>query len=232
MLKYALVENALALNPNGYVAVVSNSETKDLDAVINFMVSEGTGLTRPQAFAYFEKLIQTVEFFVEQGHRVTTPLFRIKPSISGVFTDTNDSFDSSRHSIHIRTSSGKRLVDMAASIKPGKVDAAQLNPIVRSFVDGVNKTVNSVAFSDSYGTINGKRLKFDAADSRLGVFFIPANDPSSETRITGYVEIMPSKLHFILPALAPDTYRVVVRNLSRNGLNVLQGELKYKIRVD
>ena len=52
MINYSLVENVLAPNPNGYVAVVSSSETKDLNAVIDFMIAEGTGLTRPQALAY------------------------------------------------------------------------------------------------------------------------------------------------------------------------------------
>ena len=71
MLKYSLTENVLASNPNGCVAVVSGSETKDLNAVIDYMIAEGTGLTRPQAMAYFEKLTQTIEYFVGQGHRVT-----------------------------------------------------------------------------------------------------------------------------------------------------------------
>ena len=46
MLKYALIENVLALNPYSCVAVVSSPETKDLNDVINFIVAEGTGLTR------------------------------------------------------------------------------------------------------------------------------------------------------------------------------------------
>jgi len=29
------------------------------------MVAEGTGLTRPQALAYFEKLVQSFEHFIE-----------------------------------------------------------------------------------------------------------------------------------------------------------------------
>jgi len=147
MLKYALVENVLALNPNGYVAVVSSPETKDLNAVINYMIAEGTGLTRPQALAYFEKLIQTIEFFVGQGHRVNTPLIRVKPTISGVFTNTDDSFDSSRHAVHIRTSSGLRLLDLPTKIKLEKVEPSQSIPILRSFVDGVNKKVNTSGVS-------------------------------------------------------------------------------------
>ena len=232
MLKYALVENVLALNPNGYVAVVSSPETKDLNAVINYMIAEGTGLTRPQALAYFEKLIQTIEFFVGQGHRVNTPLIRVKPTISGVFTNTDDSFDSSRHAVHIRTSSGLRLLDLPTKIKLEKVEPSQSIPILRSFVDGVNKKVNTSAVSDGYGTINGRSLRFDPADSRLGVFFVTENDRSNEIPMSGYLEIRPSKLHFKIPVLSAGNYRVIVKSLSRNGSNVLQGELKYSISVE
>ena len=232
MLKYSLTENVLASNPNGCVAVVSGSETKDLNAVIDYMIAEGTGLTRPQAMAYFEKLTQTIEYFVGQGHRVTTPLVRVKPSISGVFIDPDDFFDSSRHTINIRTSSGLRLLDLPTKISPEKVDAAPQNPSLRLFVDGVSKKINTSVTSDGYGTIKGRRLRFDSSDSRLGVFFVSVDDSSNEIPMSGYLEIMPSKLHFKIPVLSAGAYKVIVKTLSRNGSNVLQGELKYNIIVE
>ena len=232
MLKYSLVDNALTLNPNSCVAVVSSPETVGLDEVIDFIIAEGTGLTRPQIFAYFEKLVQTIEYFVGKGHRVVTPLVRVKPTISGVFTGPDDYFDPSRHTVNIRTSSGSRLLELATKIKMEKVDALQTIPVVRSFVDGVNKVVNASAVSDSYGTINGKRLKFDPSDNRLGVFFVSGEDASNEIPISGYLEIRPSKLHFVIPELQAGTYKIIVRTLSRNGDNVLQGELKYQISVE
>jgi hypothetical protein len=203
-MKYFLTDNVLALTPNGCVGVVSDTKTKDLNDVIDFMIAEGTGLTRPQAFAYFEKLVQTIEYFVGHGHRVTTSLIRVKPSICGVFKDQDDAFDSSRHKINIRTSSGKRLMDLATKIKLEKVEAKQQNPVLRSFIDGVNKTMNYRAISDGYGTINGKRLKFDETDSRLGVFFVPNAEPLNEIPMLGYLEIRPSKLHFRIPVLPAD----------------------------
>jgi len=232
MLKYALVENVLAPTPSGYVALVSGQETIGLDAVIGYMISEGTGLTRPQAYAYFEKLVQSIEFFLGLGFRVVTPLVRIKPSIGGVFTGPDDNFDPSRHQINIRSSSGLRLLDYATKIKPEKVEIAPQEPVVRSFTDGVNKTMNTTAVSDSFGTILGKRLKFDESDNRLGIFFIQADDATNEIPMPGYLEVMPSKLHFRIPVLPAGSYKIVVRTLSRDGLNVLQGELKHRIRVD
>jgi len=181
-------------------------------------------------------LIQTlawaVEYFVGQGHRVVTPLVRVKPTISGVFTSSEDFFDPSRHTVNIRTSSGLRLLDLATKIKLEKVDAPQFIPVLRSFIDGVSKDVNLSAVSDGYGTITGKKLKFDPTDNRLGVFFVPEDDASNEIPMAGYIEIRPSKVHFRIPVLAAGSYKVVVKTLSRNGENVLQGELKSLIFVE
>jgi len=196
------------------------------------MIAEGTGLTRPQALAYFEKLTQTIEYFLRQGHRVTTPLVRVKPTISGVFNGPDDFFDASRHTINIRTSSGLRLLDLATKIKMEKVEAAPQIPVLRTFTDGVNKKINASAVSDGYGTINGRSLKFDPSDSRLGVFFLPKNDPTTEIPMSGYLEIRPSKLHFKIPVLTAGVYKVIVRTLSRNGSILLQGELKVGILVE
>ena len=232
MFKYVLAENALTLNPDGFVAVVSNSRTRNLDDVVDMMIAEGTGLTRPQAYAYFEKLIQIVEYYIEDGDRVVTPLFCVKPAISGVFNGPNDFFDPSRHSINIRTSSGLRLKELPSKIKLEKTDVMQPIPILRSYFDGINKTVNTTAVSDGYGTIRGTNLRFDLDDNRLGVFFIPVENPSEEIPMSGYLEILPSKLHFRIPVLSPGVYKVIVRTLSRNGLDELQGVLRYRIRVE
>ena len=62
MIKYVLVENSLTKKENKFVALISDSQTKTMDDIINLMVSEGTGMTRPQTLAYFEKLKEVIRF--------------------------------------------------------------------------------------------------------------------------------------------------------------------------
>jgi hypothetical protein len=64
MVKYALRENTLGENSKGCIAVVSALGVASLEDIIGHMISEGTGLTRPQAMAYFEKLSQSVDYFI------------------------------------------------------------------------------------------------------------------------------------------------------------------------
>jgi hypothetical protein len=51
------------------------------DDLLNIMVEEGSGLTRPQALAYFERLTQTVIRLLENGCTINTPLFKVRPTL-------------------------------------------------------------------------------------------------------------------------------------------------------
>ncbi len=231
MLKYALVESGIANEQNGCTAVVSSPEVKGLNDVIDFMISEGTGLTRPQALAYFEKLTQTIEYFVGQGHRVVTPLIRVKPTISGVFSDKKDSFDSSRHQINIRTTSGLRLRELSTKIKLEKVDVSSQIPVPQLFIDGSSQEVNTSASPGGIGVLKGSLMKFDSSDAAQGVFFISEDDSTNIVRVNAYSGIKPSEIHFQIPLLSSGSYTIVVRTRTKNGNFIQKGELKQTINV-
>jgi len=65
MIRYSLTKNTMNRDSNEYIATVNQLEKTDLNQIIDYMVEEGTGLTRPQALAYFEKLVQSFEHFIE-----------------------------------------------------------------------------------------------------------------------------------------------------------------------
>ena len=231
MLKYALVESVMTNEAHNCVASVSSPEVKDLNDVINFMIAEGTGLTRPQALAYFEKLTQTIEYFVGQGHRVITPLVRVRPTISGVFNDKKDFFDPSRHKLNIRASAGLRLKELPSKIKLEKVDVSLQVPAPELFVDGSSLEVNLSANSGGIGVLKGKRMKFDPSDNALGIFFVSTENPADETRAEVYSGIKPSEIHFQIPVLLSGDYTIVVKTKSKNGYFVQKGELKEIISI-
>ena len=54
MIKYALAKNQLAKNKPNYVANVSCMDNTTFDDLLNIMVEEGSGITRPQAIAVME----------------------------------------------------------------------------------------------------------------------------------------------------------------------------------
>ena len=226
MLKYALVESVMTNDPHNCVASVSSPEVKDLNDVIDFMIAEGTGLTRPQAMAYFEKLTQTIEYFVGQGHRVITPLVRVKTTISGVFNDKKDIFDPSRHQLNIRASAGLRLKELPSKIKMEKVEVSQQAPAPELFIDGSSLEVNLSASPGGIGVLKGNRMKFDPSNNALGIFFTSTENPADETRVRVYSGIKPSEIHFQIPELPSGNYTIAVKTISKNGYSIQKGELK------
>ncbi len=230
MLKYILVENSMVAKPNKCVAVVSSPEVKSLNDVIDSMISEGSGLTRPQALAYFERLTQIIEQFVEQGHRVVTPLVRFHPHISGGFTDLEDSFDAARHQINIRAIAGTRLQKSPEKIKLEKINVSSQVPVPLLFIDGNSKKMN-FAVPEGIGILKGKRMKFDTSDHSSGIFFIPEEKPAIEIRADVYYDIKPSEIYFKTPLLLPGSYKIIVKTMNRKGNLIQTGQLKEIITV-
>ncbi len=231
MLKYTLVESSMTVDPHNCVAIVSSPESKDLNDVIDFMIAEGTGLTRPQALAYFEKLTQTVEYFVGQGHRVNTPLIRVRPCISGLFIDKKDVFDPNRHQINVRATAGLRLRMLETNIKVEKVKFIQPVPILEIFTDAITGETNFFGTPGGIGVLKGNLLKFDVTDNQQGVFFASVADPSNETRVEVYSGIKPSEIHFQIPALAAGDYTIAVKSILKSGGTLRKGELEHTISV-
>lgn len=211
MLKYYLVENPLAKEESNYVALVSSPETKTLEQVVDIMIAEGTGLTRPQALAYFEKLTQTVLGFLKDGHCVSTPLFKVRPTISGLFVDDDDCFDATRHKVNAKFLPGDKLSKLNADFYLLKCDIQVYQPLLKKFTDAASTEVNTLATPGGIGTVNGKHLFFDKNNLNLGVFFVPVNNPGTAIRAMIYSRIFPKELSFCIPVLEPGDYRIMLK---------------------
>lgn len=79
--------------------------------------------------------------------------------------------------------------------------------------------------------LSGKRLRIDPKDSRLGLFFVPVDTPENKVRVKIYSYNKPSEIHFQIPELVAGEYNLIVRTLSRNGKEILNGRLKKSLQV-
>lgn len=229
MLKYYLVQNPLVKENEKFIALVSSPETKTLDDVVNIMIAEGTGLTRPQALAYFEKLTQTVLGILKDGHNIATPLFRVRPTISGLFNNGDDSFDATRHQVNARFLAGDRLRKLSVESYLQKCDLATFQPLVKKFTDAATSSVDTNATPGGIGVINGRFLQFDLTDLSQGVFFIPGNNPETAIRAVIYSRIFPKELSFCIPMLEAGDYRIMVKTKPKT--DILSSLLVKKITV-
>lgn len=232
MIKYVLAENAITAENKSCYAVVSSQKTINLDKIITHMIEEGSGLTRPLALAYFERLTQSIIFYASQGYSITTPLIRIRPTICGTFDSKEDNYDPKRHQIKIRRTEGQQLREMNIEIKNVVKEKESVhNPVLNLFIDGDTDSEDSTVTSQGGGALYGKRMNFDKKDTRLGLFFVPENDQKKKVRVIYYSGIKPSEIHFTIPALPPGTYKLIAQTLSRNGKNILSGTLWTSLKV-
>jgi len=231
MVKYALKENTLGEDSKGCLAIVNALGVATLDDVIGHMIAEGTGLTRPQAMAYFEKLSQSVEYFIGLGFTVSTPLFRTRTTISGTFENKYDSFDASRHQINVKTISGVRMSKLEKGLSAVKTKLNRLFPSPEILTDASTETDNSRITPAGVAVLRGSLLKFDPQDVQQGIFFIAADNPTEEIRVENYATIRSNEVNFQIPALEPKDYILVVKSSYYGWSTVRKGELDCTLSV-
>lgn len=224
-LQYALFDNPLTDDPTDLMAVIQDPDTVDLGMITDEMVDEGTGLTRPQAKAYNEKLFQIVKSHVRKGRRVRLPIVDIHSAIRGVFKTKDDSFDTVRHRVVILVTPGVELRRLEKEIKPEKVKGASPMPDPQDFTDAATGERNRTATPGGIASLRGYYLKFDPADPAQGLFFVSADNPQTAVRASQFTNIKPSELHFQVPQLAPGEWRVEVRANVRGGKQLRNGSL-------
>jgi len=229
MFKYCLIENPLSKEEKNFVALVRSERTIDLEQFLKDMVDEGSGLTRPQALAYFEKMTQLVLRYLQQGYFVTTPLFRYRASISGVFAQKIDLFDRSKHVINVTASAGARIRSMISLSDPTKITISKTSPEIFMFIDAVTEECNLTGTSNDLAVIQGSQLSFDKTDLKQGIFFVSVANPANEFRSAVYSRIKPSEINFKTPNLEPGEYTVVIRNMTPNNKEMVTGTLNTTI---
>ena len=231
MIHYSLIKNTMNSDSYECIAVVNQGAKTDLDQIIDYMVAEGTGLTRPQALAYFEKLVQAFEHFIAIRGGVSTPLCNVRTTITGVFRDRGDNFDPKRHSIQLRIAPGSRLKELKSELKLKKENSQEHTPYPVLFIDSVTGTINQLATPQSIATLKGAKLKFDPADSAQGIFFISENGLKANIRVNVYSSIRTTEVHFMIPALPTGNYTVVVQALMRRHKYIRGGILNHILTV-
>jgi hypothetical protein len=227
-LRYGLVPNHLTDDPNDCMAVTTDNDTITVEQIVETMIGKGSTVTKAEALSVIEEFEYAVVDSIQKGNNVSTELFKIAPSIVGVFTNNQDAFDPSRHSIKINVNAGKRLAQAAANIELKKVSINAIQPVLQNFTDQISKVVNESFHSGQVASIRGTSLKFNQDDETQGIFFIAEN--GTETRVDNIIKNFPSELMFIVPAtLTSGTFAIEVRSIYHNSKNLRAGRLPFDL---
>ena len=231
-LEFYLTPNQLSQDSDDYMAISINPESYSIEDIYDHMTREGSTVTRAEALAGFEEVVQAILNVVMRGNSVVTPLVNISPGISGVFEDEDDSFDPERHQVRINVSPGKRLRDTATEIPTEKVEPRQRLPELQHYYDNTTETQDGEITPSGGARIRGSLLKFDEEDADQGIFFVNVDD-GTETRVeSGMLRNKPGELIFSNPQLDAGTYRLEVRSLLDGTTELRTGNLTEQLTVE
>ncbi len=233
-LQYYLVPNLLTADPNDHMAITLPGKSFSIEDVYDQMTHEGSTVTKAEALANFEEIVRGIVRLVKDGNSIVTPLINISPRVSGVFTDSEDSFDSARHQVRLRINMGMRLKEAQENIRVEKVAPRERLPVPLHFTDNTTEQVDEVVTPGGGARLRGSLLKFDEADPSQGVFFINTSS-NTETRVTTkMLKNKPAELIFVIPSsanLSAGTYRLEVRSVINNSPGIRKGILADELTV-
>lgn len=94
-------------------------------------------------------------------------------------------------------------------IKTEKTDPVNKLPYIEQYFDVASQTSGDVLTPGGIGQLQGSRLSFDTSDAEQGVFFVTM--AGAGTKVSVIALNKPSKLIFMVPALAAGEYEVKLR---------------------
>lgn len=214
-IKYYLQPNPITPDPKDQKARVQPNATLGIDEVVKRIVKRGTTLTETDVRAVLHLSFDEIADAVAEGNHVNLPLVNLKPSIQGVFTDINDTYDASRHTTKASVSAGSLLQQKMATASIEKMSSSIVSPDIVDFND-VRTNTHTQASKGGIGVIIGSELKFNTANANEGVFFVN-NATNAETKVTEIAQRTEGKLMFMIPdTLVAGSYYVEVRRAYTN----------------
>ncbi len=229
-IRYALIRSKLATVPDGYRAQVEHHSSIGLPELADAIARPGSTVTRAEILAYQEEFLTEVLRLLVAGHRIVLDYLIISLSIEGVFTDEDDVFDPARHRVRVVTTPNLRLRQVAADIQPQKVAPARRQPTFDLIEDFQSDAHNTRLTPGGVVRVRGAELKLDPADPRQGVWLVAAD--GTETVLGPPFTNRPSELLLMLPAaLAPGTYRLLIRNCARRTQTLREARSPHPLTV-
>jgi hypothetical protein len=231
-LQYSLVDNPITPDPNDCRALLMVLRSLKIEDIIERVVSRGSTVTKAEALSVWEEICLAVVNALKEGYAINTELFRILPTITGVFINNEDSFDPSRHSINFRITPGERIRMVESLVTVEKVPASQKLPVLSRYDDTTTGIQDDVITPGKPARIIGGNLKFTESEAGQGIFFVRVADGVAIRVSEKLSRNKPGELIFLNPSnLTPGIYRLEVRTILPGNKSIRTGALPYEVTV-
>lgn len=227
MWQYFLVLNKMTPDPLDCRAQPVSKGSKSEDDIMDYMIDRGSTVTKAESKAVLEEFGAAMIYLLKEGYTINTPLFKISPSITGVFTDENDVFDANRHQFNLNINAGDRLAVVPQLIKLKKVEATTALPLPKKLTDVGSGTQNSALTPGGVVKITGKRMKINPEAPEQGVYLVHSKQTF---KVASFVTSRPAELVFVLPDKMPaGDYTLEIWGEVNNNMRV--GRLEDTLKV-
>lgn len=210
---YFLIDNPLTPDPTDFRAVTKHEKTITLEEIIDLIDYRSVGVSRAEIITVFEEYTVAIKRYLKEGRKIQTPLFTLRPTVAGVFTDINDTYDSSRHGINLKLQATDELEEVTRFIEPKKISPDANLAVIKRFYNVTTDSYDDVITPGQPAKILGDNLRVDPADPQQGVYVVQQSN-DKKTPVTVFVDNLPSKLAVVMPTNLPkDDYSIRVRAL-------------------
>lgn len=214
-----------------YLAIVQDLKSSNRAQIIKGLTGPGSILKETECEAVLKAFFKKLAANLEEGIGYRDDYISISPTIQGVFTSEDDTFDPTRHSIYPNIVPGDILKKAVKQNKVTTVEASRRKPTIKNVYDILSDSTNGTITQGGVLEIYGAFLKMDTTDEDQGVYFISTTN-GSETRVVRIHNNFPKKLSLIVPADIPaDTYRIEVRANTPQSKVVRKGRTEFDVTV-
>jgi hypothetical protein len=208
IIKAILYPSKLNKNKRLYVARVRKTNSLSVKDVCNAFSNKYNTSIRPETMEYYVNLfLEEMGEQLEQGKRINTGYFSATPSVKGAFINDADSFDSDRHKVEFKFSTGHLLRKKAANLKAQILRIEPYNYGFSVILDSFSQSKNDVITPGSVLKITGYKLKLAGDHPDVGFYFINRQTGERLKALPGtIIQNQNARLMVLVPALVPGEY--------------------------
>ncbi|WP_059370412.1 DNA-binding domain-containing protein [Treponema endosymbiont of Eucomonympha sp.] len=221
MLEYTLEDNELTKAEGDIRAQVVNVRSYTAGDIADRIMKIGAGLTRSDVASVLEAAKQVIADIIADGGAVHFDLFNAFPSIQGVFSGADDSFDPAKHRIKANLHAGAALREAVGKIRVKKVAAVLTGTVISSVTDIKTGSVNGALTPGKDAKLSGVKLRIAGEDASVGLYFVPADGEPVKVDASDLVVNNPGEIIAVIPALDAGTYRTrIITQFGSGGKNL------------
>jgi hypothetical protein len=222
-LKYILLDNKLTKDiEDDFVASPVDVKVRSYPDLEKDITGPGSILKPTESRAVVQNYWGGIAKILANGDGYRDEYITVKLNMSGSYIGSKDRFDRNRHSIVVSLQPGNLLKEAATKVVPEYVKAAVNVPYIETVYDWGSDTTNQKLTPGATLEIKGQDLKiYDHVDGQ-GVFFISQAN-GQETKAIRMRTNEPITLTLMVPQLSQGSYRIEIRNTTRQGKDLRVG---------